>query len=104
MIRIFLDWGRPKYETAKAEARWEGESKGFTCYSYGCAQGFADALLRFYEGDHVSHFNLGDGIVVKNDGRVIEVRYGRAYGSYDQNWFNQNGRMLFHRNTAPLSQ
>lgn len=56
---------------------------------------------RFQVGDHVAHFSLGDGEVMKNDGRTIGVRYTKAYGQYDRLWFEIHPHMLFYRGTAP---
>lgn len=58
-----------------------------------------DPFLRFQEGDTVAHISRGDGVVTKNDGRYIEVRFKDGHGKYDTLWFGLYPTWLFHRGT-----
>lgn len=52
---------------------------------------------KFLFGDSVAHINLGNGMVTKNDGAVISVKYDNgARGTYDAMWFRDNSKFLFH--------
>lgn len=53
---------------------------------------------KFAFGDSVAHISQGDGMVTKNDGREISVKYANgARGTYDADWFRIHPTFLFHR-------
>lgn len=53
---------------------------------------------KFKFGDTVAHINVGDGMVTKNDGSEISVKYASgARGTYDADWFRLHPTFLFHR-------
>lgn len=68
---------------------------------------------RFQVGDIVATVRDGDGKVLANDGKHIVVAYPLDINvkgacepftcTYDQRWFDDHPRRLFHRNTAPLT-
>lgn len=59
----------------------------------------ASPFEKFQVGDHVAHISRGDGKVIRNDGRYIEVLYIDGRGVYDGLWFGLYPTWLFHRNT-----
>lgn len=62
---------------------------------------------RFQVGDTVAHFTVGDGVVTDKTNESVFVTFEKKMkdgtplvGVYGIVWFQENPRMLFHRNTA----